>query len=186
MTVRPEPTLLEFARYNQWANRQLLNFCTGIESDVLTADIPGSAGSILLTFGHVLRAEASFLQRIHGRCPQPAFDWEAGPGLAEMGAYMFVLADELLDTIQRIPPTQNVHEENDQWTFDYQARLIFMSLIFHGIAHRTDMTTWLNSQGVPAPELDVWGYQETYPDRFEARLAEKPAGPGPESGNHGL
>ena len=76
----------------------------------------------------------------------------------------------VIDTIQRVSPTDNVHEENKEWRFDYQARLIFMSQIYHGIAHRTDITTFLNRQGVALPELDVWGYQEAYPDRFQAKL----------------
>ncbi len=77
-----------------------------------------------------------------------------------------------MDTIQRVPPTQNVHEEDNNWTFDYQARLIFMSLTYHGIAHRTDITTFLNSRGVTLPELDVWGYQAAYPDRFQAKVTK--------------
>ena len=43
-----------------------------------------------------------------------------------------------------------------------------MSLVHHGIAHHTDMTTSLNSRGVALPELDVWGYLSAHPDRFQA------------------
>lgn len=56
-------------------------------------------------------------------------------------------------------------------TFDYQARLIFMSLAYHGVAHRTDVTTFLNGKGLQLPELDVWEYQSAYPDRFQAKLS---------------
>jgi hypothetical protein len=45
-----------------------------------------------------------------------------------------------------------------------------MSLVYHGIAHRTDITTFLHRRGVVLPELDVWGYQEQAPDRFKAKL----------------
>jgi hypothetical protein len=89
-----------------------------------------------------------------------------------MLAYETILSDALLETLQRVPPTQNVHEEGGGWTFDYQARLIFMSVVYHGIAHRTDITTILNNQGVSLPELDVWGYQAAYPERFEARVVK--------------
>ena len=57
--------------------------------------------------------------------------------------------------------------------FDYQARLIFMSVVYHGIAHRTDITTLLNSKGVRLPELDVWGYCDAYPERFQSRNLQK-------------
>ena len=69
MALKPEPTLLEFVRFNQWANQQLLSICTELGEELLSADIPGSAGSITETFSHLLRAEASFLKRIHGTSP---------------------------------------------------------------------------------------------------------------------
>ena len=172
METQPEPTLVEFIRYHQWANLQLLSICKTLDEDLLSAHIQGSAGSILETFDHICRAEAGFLQRIHGTSPEPSFQWEESPSLVNMEAFAIQVSEALIDTIQRVAPTQNVHEENNNWTFDYQARLIFMSIIFHGISHRTDITTFLNSQGVALPELDVWGYQAEYPDRFNAKLTK--------------
>ena len=172
MARQPESTLIEFVRYNQWANQQLLAICLKLDESLLTADIPGTAGSIRQTFEHLLRAEAGFLKRIHGTGPQPSFKWEEEPSLAEIADFAAEVAEAFMSTIQHVPPTQNVHEEAPGWTFDYQARLIFMSLVYHGVAHRTDITTFLNNQGVALPELDVWGYQEAYPDRFQAKLAK--------------
>jgi hypothetical protein len=80
------------------------------------------------------------------------------------------VAEAFTDTLARVPPTQHVHEEGNDWTFDYHARLIFMSLVYHGVAHRTDITTFLTSQGIAVPELDVWAYQAAYPDRFQATI----------------
>ena len=172
MARQPEATLIEFVRYNQWANQQLLAICLKLDESLLTADIPGTAGSIRQTFEHLLRAEAGFLKRIHGTGLQPNFKWEEEPSLAEIADFAAEVAEAFMHTIQHVPPTQNVHEEAPGWTFDYQARLIFMSLVYHGVAHRTDITTFLNNQGVALPELDVWGYQEVYPDRFQAKLAK--------------
>ena len=84
METQPEPTLVEFVRYNQWANQQLLAACMNLDEGLLTAGIPGAYGSILETFGHLLRAEAGFLKRIHGTGPQPAFKWEEGQSLADL------------------------------------------------------------------------------------------------------
>ena len=172
MVSQSEPTLVEFVRYNQWANQQLLTICMSLDEALLATGIQGAYGSILETFGHLLRAEASFLKRIHGSYPQPVFNWEDGPSLPQIATYATQLGEVFMDTIQHVPPTQNVHEEGDGWTFDYQARLIFMSEFYHGIAHRTDMTTFLNSRGVALPGLDVWGYQSAHPDRFQAKIAK--------------
>ncbi|MCO5185596.1 MAG: DinB family protein [Anaerolineae bacterium] len=172
MEIQPEPTLIVFARYNKWANQQALSICMNLDEALLTANIEGTVGSIRQTFGHILCAEAGFLQRIHGTHPKPDFEWNENPDVAQMAAYAAQLGDVFLETVQHIAPTENVHEENEVWSFDYQARLIFMSLIYHGIAHRTDITSFLSSQGVSSPELDIWGYQEAYPEQFRAKLVK--------------
>jgi hypothetical protein len=117
-----------------------------------------------------LRAQASFLKRLRGVAPEPPFSWDARPTFAEVLAFEDVLAAQLLDVLHTVPATTNVHEEGQGWQFDYQARLIFMSVAYHGIAHRTDLTTFLNRAGVALPELDVWAYQAAYPERFQARV----------------
>ena len=172
MPYQPEPTVIEFFQYNHWANQELMRICIKLSDEIITANLPGSYGSIRDTFAHILKAEISFLKRIHGTYPQPGFTWEENPSLSQMMAYETELNQALLDTLQRVPVTQNVHEEGDGWTFDYQARLIFMSVVYHGIAHRTDITTVLNQKGISLPELDVWGYQSASPERFQARVAK--------------
>jgi len=170
MKEAPESTLVEFVRYNQWANQKLLSICMNLDEAMLKIKIPGAFGTVFETFHHLLRAEASFLKRIHGDYPHPSFRWKDNPSLHKMSGYAAQLGETFLDTLNRVPPTQNVHEEGEGWEFDYQARLIFMSLVYHGVAHRTDITTFLNNRGIELPELDVWGYQSEFPDRFEATI----------------
>jgi uncharacterized damage-inducible protein DinB len=170
MSHQFEPTMMEFFQYNHWANQELMSICINLSDEIITTSIPGSYGSIRNTFAHILKAEISFLKRIHGVYPEPDFKWEDNPSLTQMMAYEASLNEALLDTLQRVPATQNVHEEGDGWTFDYQARLIFMSVVYHGIAHRTDITTALNNKGISLPELDVWGYQSAYPERFQSKV----------------
>jgi uncharacterized damage-inducible protein DinB len=170
MSHQLEPTMIEFFHYNHWANQELMGICISLSAEIITASLPGSYGSIHDTFAHLLKAEISFLQRIDWVYPEPDFKWEDNPSLSQMMAYEASLNEVLLDTLQRVPATQNVHEEGDGWTFDYQARLIFMSVVYHGIAHRTDITTVLNNKDVSLPELDVWGYCSAYPERFQARV----------------
>jgi len=172
MAHQLEPTMIEFFHYNHWANQELMRICINLSNEIITASIPGSYGSIRDTFTHILKAEISFLKRIHGTYPELDFKWEENPSLSQMMAYEITLHETLLDTLQRVPATQNVHEESDGWTFDYQARLIFMSVVYHGIAHRTDITTVLNNKGINLPELDVWGYESAYPERFQARVVK--------------
>lgn len=172
MSHQPEPTMIELFEYNHWANQELMRICSELSADAITTSIPGSYGSILETFIHVLKAEISFIKRIHRNYPEPDFKWEEKPNLPQLMSYETILHKALLNTLQSVPATQNVHEEDKNWTFDYQARLIFMSVIYHGITHRTDITTALNHQGIDLPELDVWGYQAAYPERFQAKIVK--------------
>jgi uncharacterized damage-inducible protein DinB len=169
MENQPETTLVELIRYNNWANAQVLAACQELSTDQLAAAAPGAYGTIRDTLGHILRAEADYVGRITGSGPQPPFRWEDRPAMADLSAFAGQVAGALLDTVQRIPPTQIVHEEEDGNTLDYQARHLFMQAINHGIEHRTNITTILSGLGLPAPEVDGWGYLFSHPDRFEMK-----------------
>ena len=101
--------------------------------------------------------------------PRPSFKWEDQPALADLSAFAEQVAGALLDAIQRTPPTHIVHEEEDGSTLDYQARALFIQVINHGIEHRTNITTILSGLGLPAPEVDGWGYLWSHPDQFEMK-----------------
>jgi uncharacterized damage-inducible protein DinB len=169
MDTQPESTLVELIRYNNWANAQVLAACLKLNDDQLSATEPGTYGSIRATLGHIIRAEADYVGRLTGERPQPPFKWGDSPSLADISVYAAQVAEALLDTIQRIPPTHNVHEEEDGATIDYHARALFIQVINHGIEHRTNITTILSSLGLPALEVDGWGYLFAHPGRFELK-----------------
>jgi uncharacterized damage-inducible protein DinB len=174
METYPEAILVEFIRYNGWANQQVLAACASLSEAQLTAQIPGAYGSVRDTFRHMLRAEADYISRITGSLLPPAFNWEDRPGLTEMSAYAAQLGDAFLDVVQRVPSNQIVHEEEDGKFIDYEARQLFMQVVNHGIEHRTNITTFLSSQGLPAPEIDNWGYMFAHPERFALKEGDAP------------
>jgi uncharacterized damage-inducible protein DinB len=169
MESQPESTLVELIRYNNWANAQVLAACLQLTREQLAASAPGAYGSIHVTLGHLIAAEAGYVWRMTGAGPRPPFRWEDRPDLPEIAAFAGPVADALLDAARRIPPTHLVHEEEDGQFMDYQARLLFIQAIQHGIEHRTNVTTILSGLGLPAPEVDGWGYLISHPDRFEMK-----------------
>jgi uncharacterized damage-inducible protein DinB len=169
MENQAETTLLELLRYNNWANGQILAACQQLTADQLAATASGTYGTIRDTLVHIIRAEAAYVGRLTGSRPQPSFKWEDHPSLADLSTFADQVAGALLDTVQRVPPTHIVHEEEDGSFIDYQARLLFIQTINHGIEHRTNITTILSSLGLPAPEVDGWGYLFSHPDQFELR-----------------
>jgi uncharacterized damage-inducible protein DinB len=169
METQPETTLVELIRYNNWANAQVFAACQKLAADQLAAAAPGAYGSIRETLEHIIRAEADYVGRLTGDRPQPAFRWKDQAALADLFAFAGQVASALLDAIQRIPPNHVVHEEEDGSTLDYQARALFIQIINHGIEHRTNITTILSGLGLPAPEVDGWGYLWSHPDQFELK-----------------
>jgi uncharacterized damage-inducible protein DinB len=162
----PESTIVELIRYNNWANAQILTACQLLTPGQLDASAPGAYGSILATLKHIFRAEASYVGRLTGDRPKPPFNWEDQPPLADLSAFAAQVAGALLDTIQRVPPTQIVHEVQNGKALDYQARALFIQIINHGIEHRTNITTILSSLELAAPEVDGWSYLFSHPDQF--------------------
>ena len=169
METQPETTLVELIRYNNWANAQVFAACQKLAADQLAAAAPGAYGTIRDTLEHIIRAEADYVGRLTGDRPQPAFRWKDQATLADLFAFAGQVASALLDAIQRIPPNHIVHEEEDGSTLDYQARALFIQIINHGIEHRTNITTILSGLGLPAPEVDGWGYLWSHPDQFELK-----------------
>jgi len=158
MNSNPETFLLELIRYNNWANAEIIALLKTLTPEQLAASVPGTYGAIHATLGHMLAAEGDYIQRITGAAPVPPFNWRDGPSIDEMAGYAAQLAPAWLDLVQRVPQEQLVHEEEDGYFMEYQARLLFLQVINHGIEHRTNITTVLAAIGISTPELDGWGH----------------------------
>ena len=169
MDALPESTFMEFILYNNWSNQQVLRACQNLSEDQLATMIPGAYGTIRSTLEHIIQGETFYLRLLTGSCPQPLFDWEARPGLAEMIAYAAQVGMALVDMAQHTLPTDQVSEEADGKQFHYKALAVFIQIINHGIEHRTNITTMLNQGPQTPPDVDGWGYLNAHPDRFELK-----------------
>ena len=169
MDARSESTFMEFILYNNWANQRLLQACQNLSEDQLATMIPGAYGTIRDTLEHVFRAEAHYVSLLTGSYPQPPFKWETRPSLAEITTYATQVGKALVDMAQRTRPTDRVVEEDDGQHFHYQALVVFIQIINHGIEHRTNITTILNQGLQTPPDVDGWGYLSAHPDRFELK-----------------
>jgi uncharacterized damage-inducible protein DinB len=167
MNAHPEPALVEFIRYNNWANQMVLQACQSLSEAQLATEIPGAYGTIGRTLDHIFRAEAAYVRLLTGNSTQPPFKWEDGPGLAELSAYSIQVGNALLDTAQRVLPTSKITLETDGKEIHFQALALFIQIIDHGIEHRTNITTMLNQAAQNPPEIDGWKYLRAHFDRFE-------------------
>lgn len=169
MNAHSETALVEFMRYNNWANQMVLQACQNLSEAQLATDIPGAYGTIGKTLEHIIRAEAAYLKLLTANHRQPPFRWEDGPGLAELSAYSIQVGNALLDTAQRVPPTSKITLETDGKELHFQALALFIQVINHGIEHRTNITTILNQSTQAPPEIDGWRYLRAHFERFEMK-----------------
>lgn len=167
METLPETTLAELIRYNNWANQQVLAACEQLDEEQLVATLPGSYGTVRSTLEHLIRSEAFYVSILTGQRPLPPFQWDAKPTLAEMREYAVQVGEALVDAIQRLRPNDLVYEEEEGQKFHYQAVVVFIQIINHGVEHRTNITSILSAGQQTAPEVDGWGYMFAHPDRFE-------------------
>lgn len=162
----PETTLAELIRYNNWANQQVLAACEQLDEEQLAATLPGSYGTVRSTLEHLIRSEAFYVSILTGQRPLPPFQWDAKPTLAEMREYAVLVGEALVDAIQRIRPTDLVYEEEEGQKFHYQAVVVFIQIINHGVEHRTNITTILSAGQQTPPGVDGWSYLFAFPERF--------------------
>jgi uncharacterized damage-inducible protein DinB len=158
--------LIEFMRYNNWANQQVLAACQSLTEDQLAAAAPGAYGTIRDTLVHIIRAEARYAQRFTGEYLEPPFQWDDQPSLAALAAYNAQVGAALLDIAGRYTPTHLVPIQWDGQSMRFEAMALFIQIINHGIEHRTNITTILSALGLPAPDVAGWEYLWTHQDRF--------------------
>jgi uncharacterized damage-inducible protein DinB len=164
-----QPLIVEFIRYNNWANQQVLAACQNLNQEQLAAALPGAYGTIRDTLEHIIRGEARYVELLTRDFPAPSFKWEEKPDLAEMVAYATQIGDALLEAVQRVGPADTVYEVSPEQTVQYQALAIMIQIINHGVEHRTNITTILNQGLLTPPEVDGWAYLWSHRERFDLK-----------------
>jgi uncharacterized damage-inducible protein DinB len=157
--------LLELMRYNNWANAALIHICQELGPEQLAASAPGAYGTIHDTLAHMAKGQADYVARIK----RERFNWEEKLSLEAVAAMMAESGQALLELMQSVAPASIVREEEGTLWIQYQARVLFMQAIIHGVEHRTNITTILTGLGHKIPELDNWGYMWTHTELFETQ-----------------
>ena len=163
-----DAVLIEFIHYNNWANQALLRACEGLTPEQLSAGAPGTYGPLNRTLEHLVDSEAFYYRLLTGEPLTPPFEWEDGPGVADIRAYDEQVGQALLRAAGQVSPDAVVHQRWQGGETSYKALALFIQIVNHGIEHRTNVTTILAALGLPAPEVDGWSYQWANRDRLGA------------------
>jgi len=155
--------------HHVWATVAMLDACSGLTDEQLATTVPGTYGSIIDTFRHLVSADASYLALISGG-EVPELD-EASLSIAEMRAAMlrhgpvwdaFLARD--LD-----PDALVTRHREDGSTGSAPLSVRLTQATQHGTDHRSQIATALTALGIEPPDIDVWAFADS-----QGRLSETP------------
>ncbi len=143
-----------------WATERLIDECAALTPEQLAAPAPGTYGSIIDTFRHLVTTDCWYLtffrdepQRIEEGV-EASLD-ELRSAITSNGrTWMELLGSDLDGEAIMV-------EHGDGWNFHAPTGLRLAQIIQHGTDHRSQICTALTSFGLTPPEIDLWAFGET-------------------------
>jgi uncharacterized damage-inducible protein DinB len=157
--------LREMFRYHAWATLTLLDYCAGLPSETLYETAPGTYGTILRTFAHLVGNDQHYLTAVTGKPAEAPIQRGEVPPLDELRPRLDASArlwEALLDRVGELDVI--LRGRGDEPDVPHAQNLLFLQAIHHGNDHRTHICSILAVLGFEAPAIDGWAYwAATYP-----------------------
>lgn len=155
------PTPLDdLVRHNAWANKQVVEFCLGLDEAELNTPLLGTYGPIIVTLRHSIDSEMSYLYRILDR--EQDYPWQRGEavGLAVLAERIALLAEtwEQLLTTDVDLERRITLRGNDPKVYTTPAGVVLTQAMHHGSEHRAQICSILGALGHEPPDVSSWGY----------------------------
>lgn len=153
-------TLDEAFGHHSWANLQLADACLGLSDDRLATTVPGTFGSILETWRHIVSADSWYLFRLGAHGAPIEEDEEAALTMAGCRDLAERHADMWRAVLAAEPdPDEMIVVRRDDGSETHAPKGIRLAqVLHHGTDHRSQICTALTSLGIEAPDIDVWAY----------------------------
>lgn len=144
--------------HHVWATTQLLDACASLPDSQLSSGVPGTFGSIIDTFRHLVAADRGYLFALTGGRVE-LIDVDA-LDLAGLRGVMASHAHEWRALILSGPdPTTDVVRTRDDGSRSHAPVGIRLAqALHHGSDHRSQICTALTHLGIAPPDIDVWDY----------------------------
>ena len=153
------PFFADAFRHHVWATEVLIDACLALPQHQLDAPAPGTYGSILDTFRHLVQSDAWYLGFF--RAETPGIDDDAQLSLAELRAVMGTNGTSWAEVLrEEDDPDRDVVEIDGGWEFHSPVGFRLAQVIQHGTDHRSQICTALTSFGVAPPGIELWQYGE--------------------------
>lgn len=143
--------LLNYARYNLWANKRVCDFLLQVEDERLNREIGSSFSSIRKTCAHVLGAETIWVMRLHGTSLSSAPSEYERMTINEIAKLWYQKSQEIINYIEskteneliQMLPYKNLAGQR----FTNSIRDIMQHIFNHGTYHRGQIITMLRQSG---------------------------------------
>lgn len=151
--------LTRLFRHNRWANRLIMEACTGLTDDLLRAAVEGTYGALGPTLAHLASAEAGYVWRFDQDPDRFTWDDDAPiPPLSTLAEVLQRSGDRLVELAESIPDDRIVTYEIEGEQRRWPAWVILGQVIDHGREHRSHVATILTQLGIEPPGIDMWDY----------------------------
>ncbi len=142
-----------------WATERLIDACAALTPEQLATPAPGTYGSILDTFRHLVSTDCWYLTffgtefQLIEEDSAATLD-ELRSAITTNGKAWIELLDGGLDG------EADIVEHGDGWNFHSPTGFRLAQVIQHGTDHRSQICTALTSFGVEPPGIDLWAFGE--------------------------
>jgi uncharacterized damage-inducible protein DinB len=149
--------LIDLFRHNTWANARVFGLAAALGDPLVEIEARGTHGTVRSTLAHLARIERGYLAMIERRLPESLEPREAylAHDLAWFVDEMRALGSGYLLALQASTPESLERDLQIPWfTFPVTAREGFLQVLSHSAQHRSQVLSWLASQGFETPDLD--------------------------------
>lgn len=151
--------LSDFFKYNLWANLLLLDACAQLSDAQLDATMIGTYGSVRETLFHMFASEEGYAQHVSGTTPTPRLkEQDTFPGFEELRRRAQLSGEALIRFAEE--GELNRLLSLDEETYEAPVMIVLIQAINHTVDHRSQIATLLSQQGIEAPGLDGWLYND--------------------------
>ena len=153
-------TLLDDAMaHHIWATETLIDASKNLTPEQLSTPAPGTYGSILDTFRHLVISDCWYLTFF--RDDPQRLNEGADVGLDELRSTIRSNGRDWMELLASGPDGEtDVVEHGGGWDFHSPLGFRLAQVVQHGNDHRSQICTALTSFGIEPPEIDLWAYGE--------------------------
>ena len=146
--------------HHVWATLQLIDACLVLDPEQVEASSPGTYGSVLDTFRHLVAADSWYLFRLSGERTSRIEDEEERMSLPELRVAMEAAGEGWSQVVAGDPdPDALIGSPADDGSEElWPTSIRVAQALHHGTDHRSQICTTLTTLGVEPPPIDVWDF----------------------------